>query len=45
MVAAKKTVLLAELPPVRFTEQYEFNVTSTQKAMYCHNSTVIADAV
>lgn len=45
MVAAKKTVLSVELPPVCFTEQYGFNITSTQKAMYCHNSIVIASAV
>lgn len=31
MVDAKKTVLSVELPPVRSTEQYGFNLTPMQK--------------
>lgn len=45
MVAGKKTVLSLELPPVRFAEQNEFSIASTQNAAYCHHFTVIANAV
>lgn len=45
MIAGMKTVLSVELPPVHFTKQNGFNIPSTQKAMYCLNFAVIANAV